>query len=364
MCEITDAPGPHIIHYGIDWNVKWKDATGAERTYEFNKLLYLALDVASCPRWFIPLAPYSSAEPTDGAAPKNYRDALCGKQIAQFNEAFCGYYKRHCHTPIVCPPPDAEMARRMLSESAGSACVDLTQNCLSWSRMGECANNPGFMASECAQSCAKCQHAARAGSVTPYLGEPNATCFDEEPASTCSTLGALGACHTQLEYMQERCRRTCGYCKSSADDGSDHGSRDTAQHTCPDGTDLGGGEVMVESRGAELNALVAREDADASGTAGSHDGVASRRSGGAAGIPAAVVAVAGEDDGAATEHRQLAESLPQGHRTALDVSLTSWPFLLVQGLVLVLIGYMLRGYLDRRAKRRHRLPGAAMPART
>ena len=95
--------------------MKWKDATGAERTYDFNKLLYLALDVASCPRWFIPLAPYSSAEPTDGAAPKNYRDALCGKQIAQFNEAFCGYYKRHCHTPVVCPPPDAEMARRMLS---------------------------------------------------------------------------------------------------------------------------------------------------------------------------------------------------------------------------------------------------------
>jgi hypothetical protein len=42
--DVSSKPGPYIIHYGIDWQVKWKDGDGILREYDFNKLLYLSLD--------------------------------------------------------------------------------------------------------------------------------------------------------------------------------------------------------------------------------------------------------------------------------------------------------------------------------
>jgi hypothetical protein len=139
-------PGPHIIHYGVDWSINWKDEDNVERKYDFNKLLYLALDVASCPRWFMPLPPFASAEPTAGAGRKSYRETICGGQIKHFNEAICEYYGRHCRTPVVCPPADGETARRRLKMARRSLCVDLTQNCLSWARRGECDSKCGASA--------------------------------------------------------------------------------------------------------------------------------------------------------------------------------------------------------------------------
>ena len=41
--DVLAEPGPYIIHYGIDWDVKWNDGN-AMREYSFNKLLYLSLD--------------------------------------------------------------------------------------------------------------------------------------------------------------------------------------------------------------------------------------------------------------------------------------------------------------------------------
>lgn len=135
--DIVSPPGPHIVHYGIDWHYTWVDAKGVERQYSFNKLLYLSLDAASCPRWFFPLAPFASA---DSDTKRSYRELVCGRQIADFNRALCGYYKRHCMEPPRCPLESVEATHK----SGSSWCVDLNQNCLSWSRHGECLNNPGF----------------------------------------------------------------------------------------------------------------------------------------------------------------------------------------------------------------------------
>jgi hypothetical protein len=74
--DVLKLPGPYVIHYGIDWEVKWKDRDGFDRHYSFNKLLYLGLDAASCPRWFFPLPPYADEIPGDLlSGKKNYRDA-------------------------------------------------------------------------------------------------------------------------------------------------------------------------------------------------------------------------------------------------------------------------------------------------
>ena len=35
-------------------------------------------------------------------------------------------------------------------------------------------------------------------------------------------------------------------------------------------------------------------------------------------------------------------------RVLLDAALTAWPLLLVNGMLLILVGYFLRGHLDRR----------------
>jgi hypothetical protein len=144
--------------------------------------------VQSCPRFFIPLPPFATTEPTPQAGYKSYKDALCGAQIRDFNHALCQYYRRHCEYPPQCPPDDAEIARNFLvGKPKGIVCADLSQNCLSWARSGECQSNPGFMASECAQSCGKCvppseEWEARQGYrfPHPFMGDPTTTCFDEE----------------------------------------------------------------------------------------------------------------------------------------------------------------------------------------
>ena len=45
--NVAARPGPYILHYGIDWQLK---NDRGEQTYSFNKLAYQALDPASCPR--------------------------------------------------------------------------------------------------------------------------------------------------------------------------------------------------------------------------------------------------------------------------------------------------------------------------
>ena len=155
------------------------------------------------------MPPFSTANaqaPSSGGR-KSYRDALCGRQIATFNSAVCGYYTRHCRVPVRCPPADAEEQKR-LGEDA--PCVDLSQNCLSWARRGECDSNPDFMKQECAQSCGSC------ADRQPFLGSPVTTCLDDEHEASCASMANLGACTTQRTYMQEACRKTCSFCNSSS----------------------------------------------------------------------------------------------------------------------------------------------------
>ena len=39
VLDVAARPGPYILHYGIDWQVKWKDADGIPRDYDFNKFI-------------------------------------------------------------------------------------------------------------------------------------------------------------------------------------------------------------------------------------------------------------------------------------------------------------------------------------
>ena len=328
--DVQKLPGPYVIHYGIDWEVKWKDRDGFDRHYSFNKLLYLGLDAASCPRWFFPLPPYADEIAGDLlSGKKNYRDALCGRQIAEFNAALCEYYHRHCLVHPRCPPVSAEHARKH------GWCVDLNQNCLSWARKGECTSNPGWMKEECAQSCGACAEQ----DAPPLLGRPESTCIDTAPGASCESLVHLNACTTQRPYMLEACRRSCHFCNASADAFGQKGEDerdDTAAHACPDGSDLGGGKVIVASKDPKLVAL---QDGLLEDQPGQQDElspyVGRRRA-------AARIDVASLQS---DTHEHL----------ALDAAVASWPFFLVQGLMLLAAGYFLRGFIDRRMRSK-RLP--------
>ncbi len=366
--DVHAPPGPYVIHYGIDWEVTWKDHDGFDRQYSFNKLLYLSLDAASCPRWFFPLPPYTDEAADPGAGRKNYRDALCGRQIATFNAALCDYYDRHCMVRPRCPPASAELARK-----ERGWCVDLNQNCLNWARRGECVKNPSFMKDECAQSCGMCADR----DAHPLLGRPEVTCVDTAPAASCASLVHLDACTSQRPYMLEACRRSCNFCNASADafpEGKEPQRDDTAAHACPDGSDLGGGKVLIASK--DPKQIAAEEFADQQDQAASatllhppgpprspesHESAGQRRSKRSA---AATVVAATEVASPKLSPRRrdsVASLQDDAHEhLALDAAVASWPFLLVQGLMLLAAGYSLRGAIDRRARAKRPQIGSAV----
>lgn len=376
--DVHGAPGPYVIHYGIDWEVKWKDEQQVERQYSFNKLIYLSLDAATCPAWFFPLAPYTSEQATPNADKKNYRDALCGRQMANFNHALCEYYSRHCMARPRCPPESAEIARR----ERGQWCVDLNQNCLNWARRGECHSNPDFMRDECSQSCGLCGPT----DARPLLGRPETTCIDTAPSASCASLVHLGACATQRPYMLEACRRSCEFCNASADafgpEGKEPQRDDTAAHACPDGSDLGGGQVLVASKdpkkiaeeefsegaadgadGAVVgNAAVAKAvkrqlDGDEAAAATATGAGATARSAASGAAMGGAAAAAGSPARRHGSHSVASLQDDSHEHLALDAALASWPFMMVQGLLLLSAGYFVRGCVDRRSRaRRNMLP--------
>eukprot|EP00325_Prymnesiales_sp_UTEX-LB-985_P006095 CAMPEP_0174705222 /NCGR_PEP_ID=MMETSP1094-20130205/8526_1 /TAXON_ID=156173 /ORGANISM="Chrysochromulina brevifilum, Strain UTEX LB 985" /LENGTH=299 /DNA_ID=CAMNT_0015903357 /DNA_START=111 /DNA_END=1011 /DNA_ORIENTATION=+ len=275
------------------------------------------------------------------AAKKNYRDALCGTQMVTFNRALCDYYGRHCSEKPSCPPPDGEIARKQMKKP----CADLQQNCLSWARSGECERNPGFMETECAQSCAACGE----GHAVPFLGAPTSTCFDSEHHAECESLKSLGACTSQRSYMQEACRRTCELCNASKDafpGGKEPERDDTAAHACPDGSDLGGGEVLIKSEdpkqvAAEVDGGLADAERRLLRNAEAEPTAFLAEESGAAGV-------VGQPIGNTDLSKRQAGHVGARSETALlgMEPLPSWPLLLAHGSVLLLLGYFFRGYVD------------------
>ena len=258
--DIRVAPGPYILHYGIDWEVG-SDKSGDK--YGFNKLNYMILDPPTCPHWFFPVPKRRMA---------SYRDRVCVSQIVTFNEALCGYYGRHCTRAPTCPPPTLEEG----DADGAAACVDHSAACLSWAQGGECERNPTYMEASCRQSCGRC-----ADGQLVFVGSP-ATCRDRLPAGECAAAAARGACGDDdgvgEAAMQEDCRKTCALCSAEPYDKEKEEARrkltDTADHTCQDGTDLGG-------TGARQRAWQRRQDhwATRSNRAPRRGGAGTRRSG-------------------------------------------------------------------------------------
>lgn len=124
-------PAPHIIHYGIDFNIN--------TDYNFNKMNFKKLDVTTCPNRFFESPP----------VPKTAAGFWGARAVHILNDALCDYYFTWCPGETVCPPlyqgpPDPD-------------CTDNDKNCWSWAMNDQCAQNPKFMLNECKRSCRQCK---------------------------------------------------------------------------------------------------------------------------------------------------------------------------------------------------------------
>ena len=111
------------------------------------------------------------------------------------------------------PPPDVRCFRtrtstrgvsRMLrfyavltiARTVGATCIDINEQCPSWSAVGECQKNPEFMLETCRKSCNAC--------------DENPACSDSNVE--CAAWAADGECEKNPTFMHETCRKSCKTC--------------------------------------------------------------------------------------------------------------------------------------------------------
>ena len=289
------------------------------------------------PRRFFPLPPFSEVN-----AP-NFRDSLCARQMEQFNAALCEYYSRHCLTHRPCPPPSRE------ESSSPTDCYDEVENCLVWSHTGECEKNPTYMRAACKQSCGACT------GVLVHLGAPG-NCRDASPAEECEVEKAAGACEARRAEMQESCRMTCGMC---ADDSALAAGVTPARlrsfdHSCPDGSDLGHGENSSPS----IPGAPPPPPAPVSPTpVPKKPSAAALESGPAGGEGPSRSALATRAPPSRSRLHFLRQDhdvqvMPEGTAHIAEALTLAWPLLVVGAMLCAAVGYVLRGCVEARRKRR------------
>ena len=130
---------PHIIHYGIDFNI------GAN--YNWNKMVYKKFDISKCQgRYFQP-----------PPKPTNRRETNCAWTVNTLNAAICKYYAANCADPPACPATERSgdgLVR--CAPSQVDCCEDKQTQCWAWSLDDQCENNPGFMKATCPRACGLC----------------------------------------------------------------------------------------------------------------------------------------------------------------------------------------------------------------
>ena len=90
------------------------------------------------------------------------------------------------------------------SEEAAPTCRDNDDRCGLWAEKGECINNPNYMLSECAVSCASC--AAADDDAPAWTGG----CFDRD--AECGDWSLAGECDANPNWMRANCAASCGAC--------------------------------------------------------------------------------------------------------------------------------------------------------
>ena len=83
-----------------------------------------------------------------------------------------------------------------IARTVGATCIDINEQCPSWSAVGECQKNPEFMLETCRKSCNAC--------------DENPACSDSNVE--CAAWAADGECEKNPTFMHETCRKSCKTC--------------------------------------------------------------------------------------------------------------------------------------------------------
>jgi len=94
------------------------------------------------------------------------------------------------------PKPKPKPTEAVPTVTPDLSCKDTNEFCATWSKMGECQKNPGWMLKNCPVSCKECKN----------------KCADHEVY--CNEWKAQGECKKNADYMNIYCARSCGKCKA------------------------------------------------------------------------------------------------------------------------------------------------------
>jgi len=123
----------------------------------------------------------------------------CDKECPKEKKASC---KAPCFVnhKCECRCPDNECSERR------TPCQDSHPNCPTWAGWGECENNPGYMYTNCPETCGVCDTLINEISKDPPKGRCND--YNEK----CAEWASWGECTKNPNYMIPSCTKSCGLC--------------------------------------------------------------------------------------------------------------------------------------------------------
>ena len=100
------------------------------------------------------------------------------------------------------------------ANTTAAGCRDAQVECAGWASAGECASNPDFMLSSCADSCTRCNEGpggvGQLRSQAEVLARRDSFCGDLD--GDCKARGAAGECHSGTDAPL-RCAASCRVCR-------------------------------------------------------------------------------------------------------------------------------------------------------
>ena len=248
---------PHVLHYGLLWNV------GDD--YAFDKHWYYNFDPFLCPPWnldnsksgdemqrankggLFPHPPSPASFKTDGLA--LLADLLSVEPVIILNAALC---ERHL---VKCSPSpelerqcarakslEAELDERLAALLPGlpDPCENSHPKCEQWALSGECAKNPTYMMNKCVKACGFCF----GGADKPVVLEADAHSVDTEQVAGRGAWASSGT-----DVLEDAYEDNTGD-QSNGDDADDDGEEyeDYEGDEGDEGDTGGGGQGRGVSR--------------------------------------------------------------------------------------------------------------------
>ncbi|XP_069936402.1 zinc metalloproteinase nas-13-like [Cherax quadricarinatus] len=114
-------------------------------------------------------------------------------------------------TPVVTVSP--------ISPPSPEKCVDNSQYCDTWAKIGECGKNPTWMHVNCKMSCKKCGTECSDNNEHCVFWAKKNECFSNPSYMSLFCKKSCGVCHTSADYQPDVCIDSNKHCQAWAEKG-------------------------------------------------------------------------------------------------------------------------------------------------